>query len=96
MSASKACIRGEDAEFGAGESHWLKERRSQPQELQDCTWAGIENEIRKQHRNDLFQVLAYGTLAVTKSVIACLVFPCTAEVWKELQQKGQLAGQLQW
>ena len=60
------------------------------QDLQECSWAAVEDEVREQHRNDLFQVLAYGNLAVTKSVIACLVFPCTAEIWKELQQKGRL------
>ena len=35
-------------------------------------------------------MLAYGNLALTKSVIACLVFPCTAEVWKELHQNDRL------
>lgn len=60
------------------------------QELQERTWAGVETEIREQHRNDLFQVLAYGNLAVTKAVIACLVYPCTAEAWKELYTTGRL------
>jgi len=60
------------------------------QELQERTWARVEDEVREQHRNDLFQVLAYGNLALTKSVIACLVFPCTAEVWRELHQNDRL------
>lgn len=60
------------------------------QELQERTWAGVETEIREQHRNDLFQVLAYGNLAVTKAVIACLVYSCTAEAWKELYTTGRL------
>ncbi len=60
------------------------------QELQERTWAGVEDEVREQHRNDLFQVLAYGNLALTKSIIACLVFPCAAEVWKELYRNERL------
>ena len=46
------------------------------QEMQHNSWSSVEQEIREQHRNDLFQVLAYGNLASTQRVVACLLFPC--------------------
>jgi 5-methylcytosine-specific restriction endonuclease McrBC regulatory subunit McrC len=42
------------------------------QEMQHNSWASVEDEIRGQHRNDLFQVLAYGILpAHSKSSLVC-------------------------
>jgi 5-methylcytosine-specific restriction endonuclease McrBC regulatory subunit McrC len=50
----------------------------------------VEDKIRDQHRSDLFQVLAYGNLATTQRVIACLLFPCAADLWKDLRQENRL------
>ena len=60
------------------------------QEMQHNSWASMEDEIREQHRNDLFQVLAYGNLASTQQVIACLLFPCAADLWKDLLRENRL------
>ena len=60
------------------------------QELQHNSWASVEDKIRDQHRSDLFQVLAYGNLATTQRVIACLLFPCAADLWKDLRQENRL------
>jgi 5-methylcytosine-specific restriction endonuclease McrBC regulatory subunit McrC len=60
------------------------------QEMQQRSWASVEDEIREQHRNDLFQVLAYANLARTQRVIACLLFPCAADLWKDLRQTDRL------
>ena len=58
--------------------------------MQQRSWASVEDEIREQHRNDLFQVLAYANLARTQRVIACLLFPCAADLWKDLRQTDRL------
>jgi 5-methylcytosine-specific restriction endonuclease McrBC regulatory subunit McrC len=60
------------------------------QEMQHNSWASVEDEIREQHRNDLFQVLAHGNLASTQQVITCLLFPCAADLWKDLRRENRL------
>jgi len=60
------------------------------QEIEHNSWASVEDEIREQHRNDLFQVLTYGNLAQTQRVIACLLYPCGADLWKKLHQLNRL------
>lgn len=60
------------------------------QEMQHNSWSSVEDEIREQHRNDLLQVLAYGNLASTERVIACLMFPCCAGLWKDLLEANRL------
>ena len=60
------------------------------EELQRRTWINVEEEIREHHRNDLLQVLAYANLARTPRVIACLVYPCSAEDWRSLGERQRL------
>ena len=59
------------------------------EELQH-SWSGTTEEFREQHRNDLFQVLAYANLARTSKVIACLVYPCSQQTWASLTERGRL------
>ncbi len=59
------------------------------EELQAKGWHRAAEEIREHHRQDLFQVLAYGSLAQTREVIVCLVYPCRAELWRRLVAEGR-------
>jgi len=60
------------------------------EELQQQGWSGMQEELREQHRNDLLQVLAYANLARTGRVIACLAYPCSADTWESLRDRGRL------
>jgi hypothetical protein len=60
------------------------------EELDRHSWAGVEEQLREQHRHDLLQVLAYANLARTPDVIACLAYPCTPENWRSLVNRGRL------
>jgi hypothetical protein len=60
------------------------------EELQEHSWASIEELIREQHRNDLFQILAYANLARTPRVIVCLAYPCRPETWKRMIERKRL------
>jgi hypothetical protein len=60
------------------------------EELQLHSWARVEIDLREQHRHDLLQVLAYAALAATPNVIACLAYPCSAETWESLRERGRL------
>lgn len=62
-------------------SHW--------EDLNRDRWANIDEELREQHRNDLLQVLAYSTNAITKKIICCLVYPCTKQTWASLKSRGR-------
>ncbi|MGH9629066.1 MAG: 5-methylcytosine restriction system specificity protein McrC, partial [Bryobacteraceae bacterium] len=60
------------------------------EELQQHSWANVEEQLREQHRSDLLQVLAYANLARTPQVITCLSYPCSAENWTSLRERGRL------
>jgi hypothetical protein len=60
------------------------------EEIQERPWFEVEEQLREQHRNDLLQVLAYASLARTRTVIACLVYPCSANRWQSLRERGRL------
>jgi 5-methylcytosine-specific restriction endonuclease McrBC regulatory subunit McrC len=60
------------------------------EELQQHSWAHLEEELREQHRGDLLQVLAYANLARTPKVIACLAYPCSPQSWQSLRDRGRL------
>ena len=60
------------------------------EELQQHSWSRVTDILREQHRNDLLQVLAYANLAQTAKVVACLLYPCTAESWQSLRDRGRL------
>jgi hypothetical protein len=59
-------------------------------ELQNRSWGAIEAEWKEQHRNDLLQVLAYANLAESRTIISCLVYPCTPGTWTYLKESGKL------
>lgn len=60
------------------------------EELQSHTWEAIEATWKEQHRNDLLQVLAYANLAEARTIVSCLVYPCTPATWNYLNQAGKL------
>jgi hypothetical protein len=59
-------------------------------ELQHRSWGSIEAEWKEQHRNDLLQVLAYANLAESRTIISCLVYPCTVATWNYLRDSDRL------
>ncbi len=59
-------------------------------ELQSRSWGSIEAEWKEQHRNDLLQVLAYANLAESRTIISCLVYPCSPGTWTYLKESGKL------
>lgn len=60
------------------------------QELQIRNWGTIEAEWKEQHRNDLLQVLAYANLAQSRTIVSCLIYPCTPATWTFLREAGKL------
>jgi hypothetical protein len=60
------------------------------EEMQRYPWSDIEEQFRKEHRNDLLQVLAYANLARTPRVIVCLAYPCSPENWLSLNDRGRV------
>lgn len=60
------------------------------EELQTHSWGAIEAEWKEQHRNDLLQVLAYANLAESRTILSCLVYPCTPATWSYLKDAGKL------
>ena len=60
------------------------------EELQTRSWGSIEAEWKEQHRNDLLQVLAYANLAESRTIVSCLVYPCTPATWTYLKESGRL------
>lgn len=60
------------------------------EELQFQNWGEVESTWKEQHRNDLLQVLAYANLAESRTIISCLVYPCTSGTWNRLKAAGKL------
>lgn len=60
------------------------------EEFQERSWMQVEQELREAHRNDLLQVLAYGSLAESSRVVVCLVYPCAESTWLSLKERGRL------
>lgn len=60
------------------------------EELHAHSWGAIEAEWKEQHRNDLLQVLAYANLAESRTIVSCLVYPCTPATWLQLKDSGKL------
>lgn len=60
------------------------------EELQVHRWQEIEADWKEQHRNDLLQVLAYANLAQSRTIVSCLVYPCTPATWGYLKEAGKL------
>jgi hypothetical protein len=60
------------------------------EELQEHRWHEQQDYFREQHRADLLQVLAYANLASTRTVICCLMYPCSFSTWESLARRGRL------
>lgn len=60
------------------------------EEFQTQSWRSVEEEVREQHRTDLFQILAYANLSKSSRVIACLAYPCEPETWRRLVERKTL------
>jgi hypothetical protein len=60
------------------------------EEFSHSSWSRLNEELRRDHRHDLFQVLAYANLAKTPVVIACLAYPCSLKTWELLKGSGRL------
>ena len=79
--------------------HWedLQEwhtRDDHPLYIRGGQWGHpVQDQLREQHRIDLFQVLAYANLARTSRVIVCLLYPCVTELWRNLLQSRRLIHQ---
>jgi 5-methylcytosine-specific restriction endonuclease McrBC regulatory subunit McrC len=61
------------------------------EEIREKPWWKIEEDIKEQHRIDLFQILAYSTLFSRQNIIACLVYPCSLKTWESLKTRGRLS-----
>lgn len=68
-----------DAKF---KGHW--------EELQLGRWSKLDEVVREHHRTDLLQVLAYSTVATSKAITSCLVYPCTFQTWESLRRQGRI------
>ncbi len=60
------------------------------EEFQNHSWSRVESELRETHRQDLFQVLAYGSLASSSNIIVCLAYPCSEMTWESLKARRRL------
>jgi hypothetical protein len=60
------------------------------EEMQTRRWSTLEEEIRERHREDLLQVIAYSSIARTRDVMVCLVYPCREETWNSLRERRLL------
>ena len=68
-----------DAKF---KGHW--------EELQLGRWAELDEVMREHHRTDLLQVLAYSTVAASKTITSCLIYPCTFQTWESLKRQDRI------
>jgi hypothetical protein len=68
-----------DAKF---KGHW--------EELQLGRWGELDEVVREHHRTDLLQVLAYSTVAASKMITTCLVYPCTYQTWEFLKRQRRI------
>lgn len=60
------------------------------EELETQRWNHATEDLRDQHRSDIFQALAYANLARTPRVVTCLAYPCTEVLWKDLAGRNRL------
>ncbi|MBZ5530044.1 MAG: hypothetical protein LAO20_01315 [Acidobacteriia bacterium] len=60
------------------------------EEMQFRSWTAMEGEWKEQHRNDLLQVLAYANLAESRTIVSCLIYPCSVGTWTRLKGSGKL------
>ncbi len=61
------------------------------EDLNIDSWHMLEQEIRERHRADLFQVLAYASMADVKRISCCLVYPCRPKTYESLAKRNRIA-----
>jgi len=61
------------------------------EEIRESSWANVGENLKEQHRYDIFQVLGYSTLFPNKKITACLVYPCSERTWRSLKNRGRLS-----
>lgn len=59
------------------------------EDLNTDRWHNISDTIRERHRNDLLQVLAYGSIPDEKDISCCLMYPCRQETWDSLVERDR-------
>lgn len=64
-------------------SHW--------EELDLYGWRAVRDYVRRAHRNDILQALAYANLSRAEHVTTCLVYPCRRETWESLDERERVA-----
>ena len=60
------------------------------EELEGSSSRSLDETIREQLRQDMFQVLAYANLARKARVIVCLAYPCTPETWQRMCERKRV------
>lgn len=63
-------------------SHW--------EDLNWKSWDQLEEEIQNRHRQDLFQVLSYAVTRSDENTTCCLVYPCSIETFRSLEERERL------
>ncbi|MDZ7683393.1 MAG: hypothetical protein U5J63_17210 [Fodinibius sp.] len=59
------------------------------EDLNIDSWYNISDTIRKRHRNDLLQILAYASLPKDAKVSCCLMYPCKQKTWESLVERNR-------
>lgn len=62
-------------------NHW--------EDLNTDSWYNISDSVRERHRNDLLQVLAYGSIPENKQITCCLMYPCKQRTWENLVDRNR-------
>ncbi|MCS6954119.1 MAG: hypothetical protein RMK57_15525 [Bryobacterales bacterium] len=75
----EGCVVIVDAKY---KRHW--------EEMRHSAWATVSEETREQHRQDLLQVLAYGSAAGANHTVCCLTYPCSLQTWQSLSDRKRL------
>lgn len=60
------------------------------EEIRHSDWTAVPEQTREQHRQDLLQVLAYGSTTGATETVCCLAYPCSFRTWQSLAARGRL------
>lgn len=63
-------------------NHW--------EELTVNRWYNLSDEIKKHHRNDILQLLAYSSVSGKSKISCCLIYPCKRATYEKLKKTGRL------
>jgi hypothetical protein len=59
------------------------------EEFDDRRWVEVREELQREHRHDLHQVLAYAALFEAPRVVSVLVYPMHAGTWRRLAERDR-------